>query len=184
MIKGINSAIFVIACFLLFQYASFLKLKVRSRTALPTITLTVDNYLRAITVNGVPVALSGDIDNWQAVKTITLAGQLKTGDVLAITGENQGGVSNPSGGNPAAIIASISFYEFGNLRVINTDGAWTCDGSHAQTAGANSDSTIWANVNGGKLPGIPDSAQWIWNPDLRQKSTCQIVIPRKKCGPN
>jgi hypothetical protein len=184
MIRKINSAIFVIACFLLFQYASFLKLKTRSRSAPATVTLTVDNYVRGITVNGVPVALSGDIDNWQAVKTITLPGPLKTGDVLTITGENQGGVSSPANGNPAAIIASVSFYEFGTLRIINTDEAWSCDGTPAQTFGANSESTIWFGANGGKLPGIQDSAKWIWNSDLREKSTCQIIIPRKKCGEN
>jgi hypothetical protein len=181
MIRKINSVIFVIACFMLFQYGSFLKLKtlVKTKQNIASITLSVDNDLQKITVNGVPIPLSGtNLNDWPQTKTFPLP-SLQPGDVIAIQGENQGTVTNIAGGNPAAVIAHIKYYdEHGSLKEIITGDGWTCDGVPAKLFNVNSDtSSIWQRVKGGALVNIPGNAYWIWNPSNPQKSICQIEIP-------
>jgi hypothetical protein len=177
MIGKNNNLMFILSCLLLSLYVntSFLKLKSKimvKQQNFGSITLTVDNYLRKITVNGEEIPLSGDIDNWYVGKTIDLPVQIKAGDIIAIHGENADTTS------PAAMIATITYNdENGIERKISTGDKWTCDGGAPRLQGGNADqSTVW-NQNSGTFAGIEDHAQWIWNQQNAQQSICQFSIP-------
>jgi len=136
------------------------------------ITVTVDNVLDKITVNGESVSLkgiSGDVNDWTSTKTVPA--NFGPGDVITIQGTNQGG--------PAGIIATLSYTDDeGKQQTLNTGAGWTCDGAVSWQQGANGVGP-W-----GARPSINAAAQWIWAKDGLSvvTTTCQTTVPGSK-GP-
>jgi len=133
------------------------------------ILVTVDNVLNKITVNGQSIPLSGAVDNWYYMKNIPAT--LQGGDVVAITGTNEGG--------PAGIIAVITYTIDGKQYIVGTSSAWTCDGQAPWLQGQNGVAP-WGNK------GIDSTAQWIWSKVGLSvvTTTCQVTIPKAPHDPN
>jgi len=138
-----------------------------SSTTPGRLTVTVDNTLVKITVNGnaIPLTGSGDVTNWGVTKTYALA--IRSGDLLEITGLNTGG--------PAGIIATLLYNDStGTARTLNTDTTWTCGGKAAISLGKNGANPAWT-----KFDAIDPNAQWLWN-SLAQvagdTTSCSVVI--------
>jgi len=131
---------------------------------------TVDNVLDKITVNGQSIPLSGDVGNWPALKNIPAT--IAEGDVVAITGTNQGG--------PAGIIATINYTVGGKQYQISTSSVWSCDGQDPWLQGWNGVGP-WGNIGG-----INAAAEWIWTKVGLSvlTTTCQVKIPYAPVNPN
>jgi hypothetical protein len=132
--------------------------------SLGKINVTIDNAILSINVNDKPVELTvPNLDSWYNVKSIPL--QIGYGDVISIKGRNDGG--------PAGIIATITFKdEKKNDVIINTGTDWKCDGTNAMGQGLNGVGP-W-----GIQAGIDAKANWIWNQDLRDISTCSVTLKK------
>jgi hypothetical protein len=140
------------------------------------IGVTVDNFLTEITINGEPLKLYGDVNNWQNVKV--LDADLKAGDVVSITGKNHGAVTST---NPAGIIATIQYLNLlGEVEKISTGRKWICDGTAPKLQGKNKGKTVWSRVNKGPITWISNKAHWIWNTHATDSATCTITLPGGK----
>jgi hypothetical protein len=141
---------------------------------------SVDNVANYYSINGVKTDLSTQTghDNWPVTKTINT--MLAPGDVFCLNGNNvPGGDQNT---NPAAIIASIRYYDYnGNLAWLNTGANWSCDGVKAKLFNKNNDSSsIWYKNKNGFMTNIQRTAWWIWNTapwSPTSTSTCCVTIP-------
>jgi hypothetical protein len=129
-----------------------------------TITITVDDLIKKITVNGVDVPLPAGFGHLSSTAS-SIQTQIRPGDEIAITGVNTGG--------PAGILATITYFnEQGKIVEFNTGAGWTCDGVAAKVQGANGVAP-WL-----KISGVSPNAQWIWNPAFPATTTCKNVVPR------
>ena len=137
-----------------------------------TIHLTVDNNLTELSVNGVPVPLPANSNDWMQTKTLDL--NLRINDVISISGTNQG---TWTADNPGGVIATIIYRRSRTNRVYNTGEGWECNGRPALLQGANQVDTIWRRVRGSYMPEIQGAAQWIWSQTADEASvTCTFKI--------
>jgi hypothetical protein len=128
-------------------------------SALP-IYMTCDNEFD-LYVNGIKI---GRGTSWTT--TYHFAPLVKSGDVIAIDGIDQGG--------PAAFIGVFggkvskasewrcsTKESAGWNKNIFDDSAWT----KAVSYGRNQDANVWRSVGGGPRPNIPAEAEWLWTSD-------------------
>jgi hypothetical protein len=124
--------------------------------------------------------------NWESAQTFSA--NLTAGQTyyLHVVANNWYGVGDMAGGNPDALLASLSLsdtgFSFANgLQTLATDVAnwradpnaavqnlgdvttWTAPTDAPVSFGANGGSNIWDNVMGGPIAGVGSSAQWIWS---------------------
>jgi hypothetical protein len=146
-----------------------------------TINVTVDDILEKITRNGHPLSLVGvaDLGDWTKAKTFNV-NHLRAGDLIAITGKNNGPYS---ANNPGGILATITYKNSrGQIRTINTSDRWRCNNMGAREEGKNKftiPKTIWFIVNNNSpIDGIDSNAQWIWSQNLAAPCViCSIRLP-------
>jgi hypothetical protein len=145
---------------------------------------TVDNVSAYYSINGVKTLVtSSTAADWTQTETANVL--LAPGDTVCINGYNvpfsQGNPGNSST-NPAAMIASIHYYDYnGNYVWMNTDNNWLCDGVSAKRFNQNKDtSSIWWNVKKANISGVQPNAWWIWNDapwSATSSATCCVTLP-------
>jgi len=138
------------------------------KTKSGVISLTVDNYLENITVNGkaLRVEYVANILDW--TKTKVIHANIKKGDKIKIYGSNISG--------PAGILATIQYSHKGDLKSWHTGRAWKCKKVPAVLQATNNGkSNVW-----GTLQGINAKAWWIWN--SHQQINNSIVACSSRVG--
>jgi len=128
------------------------------------ISITVDDVLNWIKINGKTITLNGQLSAYNVVKTIPV--EFYFGDSIEINGTN--------GGGPQGIIATINWTENGQKNSISTGPAWTCGTQHPPTSMGANGVGPWGNMNG-----IDKTAQWIWNSNIQKagdSTTCSLLV--------
>jgi hypothetical protein len=153
------------------------------------LSVTVDNYIFAIYINGVQLSNVISSQDWSAgIQSFSLP--FVPGDVIAIQGVNNGAVGI---NNPAAILAQVVYQNSANQTVtLLTNSAWFCsqttgvdindnfDGfTRAREYNANGDFyNIWQANKGGPMYGISLDSKWIWSTnEYAREIVCKIVLP-------
>lgn len=138
------------------------------------LTVTVDNQIIELYLDGTQVTGLKNKDTWGAVDTVHVPAATK---VIAIKGFDYGQI--------AGILASGTFYK--------TDASWKCTNVYSDGwAAASFDDSAWPaateiDVNGaspwGPIAGISNDAKWIWTAKFTYgPDSDRTVYCRKKPG--
>jgi hypothetical protein len=146
------------------------------------INYSVDNVANYYSINGVKTDLTTQTgyDNWPTTKTINT--MLAPGDIFCLNGNNVPLLYGNENTNPAAMIASIKYFDYNNqIAWLNTGSKWSCDGVRAKLFNRNNDSSsIWYTAKNGMMANIRPNAWWIWNTEpwsQTSRTTCCVTIP-------
>jgi len=142
-----------------------------------SIYYTSDGVITNVSVNGAYMDLPGFTNRWDKVKYNDIDGGaiLKKGDVIEIDASNESGEFSTK---TEGLIASISYHDGSNIKTINTDSTWTCDGAKANVIASNDSTTSdWYKVLGQPLPNIDPAANWIWGTKNAATTKCKVTLP-------
>jgi len=140
------------------------------------VTYTGDNVIDSLRLvdGGVESVLSlgANYNNWVQSDSIVLTDLLAGHDYSLVWQVSNADLATPTntsgGGDPAAFLAEFTGDVAGGA-LYSSDGAqweYSLNGSDwfaVAAYGANGGANIWTNVNGGKVEGISELAQWIWS---------------------